>query len=79
MDDELKKTDLPRGTRVHVSGKWTGKIRWRFLDPNRKPGITRVSYSVEPCLRHKDGTETYGIFMCKTVAARLCRVLEPLP
>lgn len=43
------RTDLKRGTRVMFlhKGKLTGgKVVWRHLDPNRKPGIGRVSYDI---------------------------------
>lgn len=61
--------NLPRGTIVTFKGR-IGRIRERYLDPNRKPGLGRVSYDFEPALvSSRTGDLSWGMFALKRVRA----------
>ena len=61
--------DLPRGSLLHWNGELV-KVLERRLNPNRKPGVGRVSYLVEIALRRADGSIAWGVFHPLCVPAR---------
>lgn len=46
-----------------------GRVRERYLDPNRKPGLGRVSYDFERALVTKAGTIVWGVYAMNRVRA----------
>lgn len=65
---EAKLLNLPRHALVTHKGN-LGRVLGRHLDPNRKPGLGRISYVFERALVARDGGVTWGVFMPKTVRA----------
>lgn len=68
------KTNLPNGSHV----LWKGSLRrttWRHLDPNRKPGVGRVSYSLQTAVIREDKTVSWGVFHQEEAPASELQIL----
>lgn len=76
--DTLDTLAMPKGTLVvyqNYRDAVLGRVVERHLDPNRKPGVGRVSYDVEPGLLRADGSLVFGVFEQKRIpASKLSRV-----
>jgi hypothetical protein len=67
--------NLARGTVVTWGNGKIGRVARRDLNPNRRPGIGRVIYSIEPALVGRDGSRSFGMFRAVSVAAAKLSVL----
>lgn len=66
--------NLKLGTLVKHKGA-LARVCWRHLNPNRKPGIGRVGYDIEPAAII-GGKLKFGVMLTRNVAAAALEVVS---